>query len=56
MCESCESDLEYLRIDWCLCSCILFIDASTEEHEEAGDHEEEEEKHFDTCANKGKLN
>jgi hypothetical protein len=40
-----------------LCSRILFIDASTEEYEEAGDYEEEEEEGpFDTCANKGKLN
>ena len=34
---------------------FIFIDASTEEYEEAGDYEEEEEEHFDICANQGKL-
>ena len=33
-----------------------FIDASAEGYEEAGDYEEEEEEHFDICANQGKLN
>ena len=50
-----ECQVEYLRIVWWLCSRILFIDASTEEYEEAGDYDEEEEEHFDICANQGKL-
>ena len=34
----------------------LFIDASTEEYEEGeGDYEAEEEEHFDTDTNQGKL-
>ena len=47
--------LASLIIVWWLCYRILFIDASTEEYEEAGDYEEEEEEHFDICANQGKL-
>jgi hypothetical protein len=39
-----------------LCHGILFLDASAEDYEEAGDYEEEEEEHFDICANQGKLN
>ena len=46
--------LASLIIVWWLCSRIAFIDASTEEYEEAGDYEEEEEQ-FDICANQGKL-
>ena len=50
-----ECQVEYVRIAWWLCFRILFLNASTEEYEEAGDYEEEEEEHFDICANQGKL-
>ena len=44
-----------LSIAWWLCLGILLLDASAEGYEEAGDYEEEDEEHFDICANQGKL-